>query len=103
VTFYLGQMAGSVAIERQASISELLRPGDGATWALLDTALIRQDEDYSIALTRSSFDWALVAAIPTPLSMPVLLDIDPAVAIVENPGTQIELRLMRPKRAGDLQ
>jgi 4-amino-4-deoxy-L-arabinose transferase-like glycosyltransferase len=102
VTFYLGQMASGVSIERQSGMSELLRPGDGATWALLDTALIRQDEDHLMALTRSSVDWALMRAIPTPLSMPALLDIDPAIAIGDNPGTPIELRLLRPKRAGDL-
>ena len=40
---------------------------------------------------------------PRRLSLPVLLDIDPAVASSENAGVQVELRLLRPKRAGDRQ
>jgi hypothetical protein len=69
---------------------------------LFDTAIIRQDEDRSVEQNRSSADWVLVRAVPTPLSLPVLLDIDPAVATTSKAGVQVELRLMRPKRAGEL-
>ncbi len=101
VTFYLGQTA-TIPIETQADLSALLRPGDASTWALFDTAIIRQDEDRSVEQNRSAADWVLVRAIPTPLSLPVLLDIDPAVATTWKTGVQVELRLMRPKRAGEL-
>ncbi len=101
LTFYLGQMTG-VPMETQANLIGLLRPADTATWALLDTAIIRQDEDLAVELKRSSAEWVLVRAIPTPLSLPVLLDIDPSVATSRKPGVQVELRLMRPRRAGDL-
>ncbi len=101
VTFYLGQSA-TVPIETQASLSALLRPGDAATWALFDTAIIRQDEDRSVERNRSAANWVLVRAIPTPLSLPVLLDIDPGVATNWKAGVEVELRLMRPKRAGEL-
>ena len=68
---------------------------------MLDTAIIRQDKDLAVELSRSAADWVLVRAIPTPLSLPVLLDIDPSVASSWKAGVQVELRLMRPKRAGD--
>jgi hypothetical protein len=101
VTFYLGQMAGP-QFERQASLPELLRPGDQETWALLDTALLTQGEDLRVKLNQSSTDWNLARAIPTPLSMPVLLDINPAVALGDDEaGASVELRLFNPKRAGD--
>jgi dolichyl-phosphate-mannose-protein mannosyltransferase len=102
LTFYLGQNA-RVAIERQSSLDDFLRPSDAATWALLDTAVIRHDEDFSLELNRSSADWVLVRVTPTPLSLPVLLDIDPSVASSENAAVPVELRLLRPKRAGELQ
>jgi hypothetical protein len=101
VTFYLGQMAG-LQFERQASLSELLRHGDQATWALLDTALLTQGEDLRMKSNQSSTDWNLVRAMPTPLSMPVLLDIDPGIAFGDDEaGASVELRLLRPERAGD--
>ena len=101
-SFYLGQTA-LVALESQASLRELLRPGDGATWALLDTALVRQDENLKAELKRSSPDWILAGTFRAPPSMPVLLDIDPAAAFDENASAQVELRLFRPRRAGDPQ
>jgi 4-amino-4-deoxy-L-arabinose transferase-like glycosyltransferase len=103
VTFYLGQMAGP-PVERQASLTELLRPGDQGTWALLDTALLTQGDDRGVKLNQSSTDWNLARAIPTPLSLPVWLDIDPAVAFGDDDaGASFELRLLRPERAGDPQ
>jgi dolichyl-phosphate-mannose-protein mannosyltransferase len=101
LTFYLGRSA-AVTIEPQAGLSGLLRPADPSTWALFDTAIIRQDDDVTAERDRSSADWVLVRTIPTPLSLPVLLDIDPAVASRWNAGASVELRIMRPKRAGDI-
>jgi dolichyl-phosphate-mannose-protein mannosyltransferase len=101
LAFYLSQSV-SQPVEPQSTLSELLRPGDPSTWALLDTAVIPQGEDLAVELKRMSADWVAVRTIPTPLSLPVLLDIDPSVASSRKPGVQVELRLMRPKRAGDL-
>jgi dolichyl-phosphate-mannose-protein mannosyltransferase len=100
LVFYLSQSAG-FEIERQASLSELLRPSDAATWALLDSAIRAQDKEPEAELERSSSDWVLERVIPTSPSIPVLLDIDPSVASSDNAGAQVELRLLRPKRAGD--
>ncbi len=100
VTFYLGQSAG-FGIERQASLGDLLRRSEGTTWALLDTAIIQQDKSLEAELERASSGWVLERVIPTNPSMPVLLDIDPSLASSYDAGAQIELRLMRPKRAGD--
>ncbi len=100
VTFYLGQSAG-FAIERQASVSDLLGRSEGTTWALLDTAIIQQDKSLEAELERASSGWVLERVIPTNPSMPVLLDIDPSLASSYDAGAQVELRLMRPKRAGD--
>ncbi len=58
VTFYLGRSAAA-SIERQASLSELLRPGDPASLALLDTAIVWQDQSLDADLERASGDWVL--------------------------------------------
>jgi dolichyl-phosphate-mannose-protein mannosyltransferase len=102
VTFYLGQFA-TVSLDRQPSLSRLFEQSDAATWALLDMAIVRQDQSLGAELKRSSSAWVLVRAIPSNLSLPVLLDIDPSAATSANVDAEVELRLFRPKRAGDLQ
>ena len=42
VTFYLA-LAGRVAVDRQPDLDHLLEQGDPASWAVLDMAMIRQD------------------------------------------------------------
>jgi dolichyl-phosphate-mannose-protein mannosyltransferase len=101
LAFYVSQSSRQ-PVEPQSTLSELLRPGDPSTWALLDTAVIPQGEDLAVELKRMSADWVPVRTIPMPLSLPVLLDIDPSVASSQKAGVQVELRLMRPRRAGDL-
>ena len=66
VTFYLGQFA-RVSLDRQPSLSELFEPSDAATWALLDMAIVRQDQGLEAELKRSSSAWVLVRAIPSTL------------------------------------
>jgi dolichyl-phosphate-mannose-protein mannosyltransferase len=102
VSFYLGQSA-SVSLERQPGLSGLFQPSDAVTWALLDTAFVRQDRRLEVDLKRSSAAWVLVRAIPSSLSLPVLLDIDPSAATGATGGAEVELQLFRPKRAGDPQ
>ncbi len=100
VTFYLGQ-SRRVTVERQPSLSRLLEPADATSWAVLDMAIIRQDKALEVDLVPQAARWTLVRAIPTRLSLPVLLDIDPGAAGGANANPEVELRLLRPKRAGD--
>ncbi len=101
VTFYLGR-ATSVGLETQPGLATLLEPKDDGSWALLDTALVRQDKNAAAELSRLSAAWVLVQSFPSTLSLPVLLDIEPASAAAGAVDARVELRLMRPKRAGDL-
>ena len=100
LTFYLGQSAG-FEIERQASLSELLRPSGAATWALLDTAHHPARQSTRGGARASSSYWLVDRVIPVSPSIAVLLDIDPSVASSDSAGAQVELRLLRPKRVGD--
>jgi dolichyl-phosphate-mannose-protein mannosyltransferase len=102
VTYYLGQFAG-VSLDRQPSLGGLFERCDAATWALLDMGIVRQDPGLEVELSRSSSAWVLVRAIPSSLSLPVLLDIDPSAATAATVDAEVELRLFRPKRAGDPQ
>jgi 4-amino-4-deoxy-L-arabinose transferase-like glycosyltransferase len=101
VTFYLGRLT-AVAVERQASLGELLRPADRSTWALLDTALLRQDTRLEAEVKHASADWLPARASRVSLSLPVLLDIDPSATSAARVESDAELRLLRPNRAGDL-
>jgi 4-amino-4-deoxy-L-arabinose transferase-like glycosyltransferase len=102
VTFYLGRLT-VVAVERQASLAELLRPADRSTWALLDTALVRQDTRLEAEAKQATADWLPARETRVSLSLPVLLDIDPSAASAPRVASEAELRLLRPKRAGDLE
>jgi hypothetical protein len=100
VTFYLGQSA-RVSLQRQPGVRDLFGPGDASTWALIDLAIIRQDQRLEVEMNRFRAPWILVSAFPTSLSLPVLLDIEPSAAATEIVDAQVELRLFRPRRAGD--
>lgn len=98
VTFYL---SGSTSVLPQPSLDRLLAPGDTRTWALLDTAMTRQETDASERFTRSGDRWILVREFPTSLSLPTLLDIDPSVAASGAGDVSAPLRLLRPRRPGE--
>ena len=100
VAFYLGQ-SRRVTVERQPTLSRLLEPADPATWAVLDMAIIRQDKALDADLARRAAGWTLVRAVPTRLSLPALLDIDPGAAGGADANPEVDLRLLCPKRAGD--
>ncbi len=102
VTFYLGtrRRVAVSAARAWSSFSKpaIRQPGRCSTW---------RSSGRTASLQASSSDrqrdWALVRAIPTHLSLPVLLDIDPAARGQGITSTlRLDLRLLRPKRAGDL-
>ena len=96
MTFYLGR-ATSVALDTQPGLQALLEPKGDGSWALLDTALVRQDKNAAAELSRLSAAWVLVQSFPSTLSLPVLLDIEPASASAGAVDTRVELRLTAPE------
>jgi len=99
VTFYLA-LGGGVTVFPQPDLDHLLEQGDRTTWALLDMAMMRQDNVSEADLSRSLAHWVVVRDIPTTLNMATLLDIEPAAARSGTLNVLASLRLLRPKRAG---
>jgi dolichyl-phosphate-mannose-protein mannosyltransferase len=125
VTYYLA-LDGGIAVFPQPDLDHLLEQGDRTSWALLDSAMLPQNNVSETDLPRSMAHWVEVEDFPTTLNMATLLDIEPAAArngafsYIANlflPLLDIEpaaarsgtfdmlasLRLLRPKRAGDTQ
>jgi dolichyl-phosphate-mannose-protein mannosyltransferase len=88
-------LGGSVMVHRQPDIAHLLAIGNTAPWALLDLALIRQQNTSEQDLDRLLAGWTLVREIPTTLNPPTLLDIDPAAARGAPIDVSAPLRLLR--------
>ena len=63
-----------------ASSDDLLTLMDGG-WAIVDTAMLRQEGDPDHRLARLRERWEIAATIPTTLSNATLLDVDPAAAV----------------------
>jgi dolichyl-phosphate-mannose-protein mannosyltransferase len=102
VIFYLAVGRG-VTIFPQPDLNHLLEQGgDRTSWALLDMALMRQDNVSEEDLSRSLLDWVVVGDIPTTLNMATLLDIEPAAARSGTLNVLASLRLLRPRRAGEV-
>jgi len=101
VTFYLA-LSGGVTVFPQPDLDHLLEQGDGTSWALLDMAMMRQDNVSEEDLSRSLAHWVVVRDIPTTLNMATLLDIEPAAATSGTLNVLASLRLLRPKRAGEV-
>ena len=103
VIFYLA-LGGGVTVFPQPDLNHLLEQGgDRTSWALLDMALMRQDNMSEEDLSRSLVDWVVVRDIPTTLNMATLLDIEPAAARSGTLNVLASLRLLRPRRAGEVQ
>jgi 4-amino-4-deoxy-L-arabinose transferase-like glycosyltransferase len=98
--FYLAQ-AGGPTVFREASYQQLLGRTDTTSWALLDTALLRQEGKLKPALGELSRRWTVVGSYPTSLNLPTLLDVDPSAAIGGRIDLSSPLLLLRPWRAGD--
>ncbi len=87
---------------RQPDLAHLLEPGgQGPTWAVLDTAMVRQDNMPVSELDRLLKSWSIVAQVPMTLNSPTLLDIDPAAASDPAPTTSAELWQLRRDTAGN--
>jgi dolichyl-phosphate-mannose-protein mannosyltransferase len=101
LVFYLAQSSG-VAIGRQPDLARLLDNRDPRAWAVLDMALMRQDNVSAGDLERSLGDWLVVREIPTTLNLPTLLDIDPAAARGSETDSSAPIRLLRLRRREDV-
>lgn len=101
VTFYLA--SGGVPVFPQPDLDHLLSaPGDRSFWTLLDMAMLRQDNVSEENLSHSLANWTVIRDFPTTLNMATLLDIEPAAANDESVNVIASLRLMRPRRAGEV-
>ena len=101
LAFYLAQ-ANGVTIGRQPDLARLLDSRDPRAWAVLDMALMRQDNVAAGDLERSLADWLVVREIPTTLNLPTLLDIDPAAAREGRADSSAPISLLRPRRREDV-
>jgi dolichyl-phosphate-mannose-protein mannosyltransferase len=103
VTYYL---AGRVALYPMAGSDQLRKGGEPGTWALVDSAILRSEAGQASGgsvrnlLDRFSNHWEIVEEIPTTLSLPTLLDIDPGAARSASPDRSSPLWLLRPRRPG---
>jgi hypothetical protein len=96
VAFYLGR-ARDIAVLRQQDLTHLLEAGVTGSWALLDQALVRQDNIPERELEQLLDGWTTIKEIPTTLNAPTLLDIDPAAARGAKLDASAPLRLLRRK------
>jgi dolichyl-phosphate-mannose-protein mannosyltransferase len=103
VTFYL---AGRVALFPMSGSDQLRVPGNPRLWALVDSAILRSESgrpseaNAANLLARFSNHWEIVEEFPTTLSLPTMLDLDPASALVESADRSAPLWLLRPRRPG---
>jgi hypothetical protein len=101
VLYYLA-MAGQAAVLREPDLRRLLKPGAGPSWAILDTALVRQDQIDEAELSASLAPWASALEVPASLNLPTLLDIDPSAAGRSAIDVSAPLRVLRLKSTGDV-
>jgi hypothetical protein len=97
VAFYL---AGRVAVLPQADLGGL-RAGELGSWALLDTALVWRAGQGPAGMAELDRGWKRVRSVPTELSLPTLLDIDPSAATSGRGETSAPLLLLQRVRMGD--
>jgi 4-amino-4-deoxy-L-arabinose transferase-like glycosyltransferase len=99
--FYLA-LADGVTVGRQPDLAHLSRPANLTSWAVLDLALVRQDNLKETDLDRWFRDWVVVREIPTTLNPAALLDIDPAAARSAVIDASAPVRLLRPRRMEEI-
>jgi hypothetical protein len=98
VLIYVG---GQVPVQVEADPARLLAPGNPRLWALVDLAQLRQERDPKTASAALLGRWDLVREYPAQLSLPALLDIDPAAARAgRSESLSAPLWLLRPRTAG---
>jgi hypothetical protein len=97
VTFYLG---GRVPAQVEPDLHGIIKPGNPRLWALVDSALVRQEGDLRTTTDRLMSRWELVHEYPTQLNLPTLLDIDPGAARAgRSDAVNAPLWLLRPRTA----
>jgi hypothetical protein len=96
--FYVGAPLARRGIGqgRLASSDDLIANGDG--WAIVDSALLRQEGDPKERRARLLEKWEIVAEVPTTLSRATLLDVDPRAAVGDLSARDEPLILLRPRR-----
>ncbi len=101
VLFYLA-LGGCNVARRQPDLERLLAEGDRRSWALLDMALVRQEQVQRPQLDQMLKKWTIVNTFPTSLNAPALLDADPAAARADLIDWSAPLLLVRPIPTEDL-
>jgi dolichyl-phosphate-mannose-protein mannosyltransferase len=99
VLFYLA-LAGRADILRQPDLRRLLEPGPRPSWAILDMALVRQDNVTATELSTLMAPWARVDEVPAELNLATLLDVDPAAATNRAIDARAPLVILRLQPAG---
>jgi dolichyl-phosphate-mannose-protein mannosyltransferase len=99
VTFYL---AGEIATEPQPSLDALKIGSNGKTWAIVDSAMLRQDGKSGPWSEALGSEWVLVKEERAVLSVATLLDIDPSSAVRGSWDAEAPILLFRPKGPEDL-
>ena len=99
LAFYAGPILArrGVASGRLGSSDNLLTTADGS-WAIVDSAALRQEGDPSGRRERLMTRWEVVVEVPTTLSRATLLDVDPAAASGDLSARNEPLLLLRPAR-----
>ncbi|HZW34754.1 MAG TPA: glycosyltransferase family 39 protein [Isosphaeraceae bacterium] len=97
VTFYL---AGRVAALPEADLHGLSGAESGS-WALLDSALVWRPGEGPEGLAGIDQRWRVVRSVPTELSLPTRLDIDPSAAWSGPSATSAPLLLIQRIPPGD--
>ncbi len=80
---------------RQPDLAHCLEPGAGAAWAVLDTAMVRQENMPETELNRLLAGWSVVRDETMNLNLPTLLDLAPEAATGAAPSATAQLRLLR--------
>jgi hypothetical protein len=98
VSFYLG---GRIPTRVERDLVRLNERARDVSWALVDVAQLRQEGDMKSATAKLLERWELVRSYPSRLSLPTLLDIDPA-ALRPGRSAPIDapLLLLRPRTLG---
>jgi 4-amino-4-deoxy-L-arabinose transferase-like glycosyltransferase len=97
VTFYLG---GELPLEPMPSWDRMLGRSDSGTWAILDSAMLRQEGRSAPWNNAMGRDWVLVKSVDANLSPGALLDIDPSSALNDSWDDSTAILLFRPALAG---
>jgi len=95
VAFYLS-LENHLILRSQPDLEHLLEPPRSPTWCVVDSALIRQDGRSPAEVDRMSNHWLVAGELPSSLSLPTLLDVDPGSSYGGRIELSAPLLLLRP-------